>query len=929
MTTCPNCSVWMVKDGDNYCSLCGHKFFSLNVSIEPKRFQHEDLPPPAALVIENRSTQNEVTIERIVSRQSWVSLDLRSVAFPLVLKPLQKKVIEVTVETLDAEDEYAVGTIEVESTAGSEKVSVEVLPAPDLEIDTGEYEILLDELNLEATFATITVNTGMVTVKRIVAEPEEWVKIDLVDHLSFPIQLDARGRKTLETRLIMDEHKLRQLSQSFPAIHEGVVRVICDEFERSEPFRAKCWKPAELTVWEEGHQFEVLLGRPSKLTLTLQNKEPRDAAGGKGNAALLIQSIRWEALDGRAVDWIQPAADLTYPIRIQGGAFYPIDFTVETTCAAGLLEGRHSLRCVLETNTVNGRELARCDIKAKTVSIYNGVLAIDFGTSNTCCAILHREANDYEMVPLDPHNSAKPTTAPTVSYYLSQHANGSRNLNIGVYADHLTAEPKVVQSTVRSPKRHLGKTKEEHPFEVRFFETQDYTTLSALQVVTDFLFQVKHAAEDKSRAIFRRFIITHPARFRTRQLKDLQAAVTAAFGPDCEVTTLQEPVASALDFIVSKKATVRERYVLGVFDFGGGTTDLSLLSVTNSRIEDLLSIEVQVVASTGKWFGGEDLTYFILDKALGRAKKLLPQMKIPQPAELLSDEHPLMDQSMVLMARTNRLRLWQWSELVKPPLLDRGQALTVEDLPFRLDLFPELKLQTFTPAGAVEVGFPFDILKPNTSEVLAYLDTELRALCGMLRGLLQRSGLNKLDCLLMSGKSSAISKVGTVLQEEFPETEIIPSEEPKECVVRGACILEKIGFAGEVALSIIGGKTTISRLGLEGNLEGQKVFREWIPAGMPIPPDGLTVSRAHFFSRQPIEILENDSDEDWRSRMKAQNLNIETQGIYELVDPPEWLAAVGPKKPGRLDLSVSPDYEVSLSGHIEGFPEPLRYRQQK
>ncbi len=928
MITCPNCCVWVVKDGDNYCSLCGHKFFSLNVSIVPSRFQHEDLPPPASLVIENRSTQNEVTIEHIVSRQPWVSLDLSVIAFPLVLKPLQKKVIEVTVEPLDADDEYAAATIEVESTAGSEKVCVEVLPAPDLEIDTGEYEIFLDELNLEATFATITVNTGVVTIKRIVAEPEEWVKIELVDDLSFPIQLDARGRKKLETRLIMDERKLRQLSQSFPAMHEGVVHVICDEFERAEPFRAKCWKPAELTIWEAGHQFEVLLGRPSKLTLTLQNKEPRDATGGKGNAALLIQSIHWEALDGRPVDWIHPAADLTYPIRIEGGTFHRIDFTVQTENATGLSEGRHSLRCVLETNTVNGQEVARCDIKARPVSVYNGVLAIDFGTSNTCCAILHREANDHEMVPLDAHNSAKPTTAPTVSYYLSEQANGSRNLNIGVYADQLAAEPKVVQSTVRSPKRYLGKTKDEHPFEVRFFETQEYTTLSTQQVVTDFLLQVKHSAEEKGQAIFRRFIITHPARFRTRQLKDLRAAVTAAFGEDCDVTTLQEPVASALDFIVSKKATVRDRYVLGVFDFGGGTTDLSLLSVTNSRIEDLLSIEVRVVASTGKWFGGEDLTHFILNKALEKAKQVLPQMKIPQPAELISDEHPLMDQSMVLMARTNRLRLWQWSELVKPPLFDKGQALTVEDLPFRLDLFPELKLQTFTPAGATDVGFQFDILKPNSAEVLAYLETELRVLCAMLKGLVQRSGLGKLDCLLMSGKSSAISKVSTVLQEEFPETEIIRSEEPKECVVRGACILEKIEFAGEVALSILGGKTTISRLGLEGNVEGQKVFREWIAAGVPIPPEGLVVSRAHFFSRQPIELLENDSDEDWRSRMKKQNQNIEIQGVYELVDPPEWLPP-GAKKPGRLDLRISPEYEVSLTGHVDGYPEPLCYRRRK
>ena len=336
---------------------------------------------------------------------------------------------------------------------------------------------------------------------------------------------------------------------------------------------------------------------------------------------------------------------------------------------------------------------------------------------------------------------------------------------------------------------------------------------------------MKQAAEEKGRAMFHRLIITHPARFRTRQLRDLKAAVVAAFGEDCEIKTLQESVASALDFIVSKKATVRDRYVLGVFDFGGGTTDLSLLSVTNSRSEDLLynrssssGFDWQVV-----WRGRPNQLH--LDKAIDKAKQVLPRMKIPQPAELLSEEHPLMDQSMVLMTRTNRLRLWQWGELLKPLLFEKGEALTSEDMPFKIDIFPELKLQAFTPEGATDAAFQFDILKPDSSEVLAYLETQLLVLCAMLKGLVQHSGLSKIDCLLMSGKSSAISKVAAVLHEEFPETELVQSEEPKECVVRGACILEKIGFSSDVELQILGGKTTISRVGLEGNVEGQKVFQ--------------------------------------------------------------------------------------------------------
>ena len=225
--TCPTCSVWVIAPGDNYCSWCGHKFFTLDVSIAPARFLHDDLPPPAALTIENSSFKNEVTIRAIKCGQSWVSFNQSDLTFPFVLKPRQKKVIEVSVEALDADEEYAIATIEVDSTAGVEKVSIEVLPPPDLEIDTGEYEIYLDELNLEDTFATIIARSGVVTVKQVIAEPAEWVKIELVDKVSLPIELDSRGRNRLEARLIMDEHRLRELSQSFPATHEGVLRVVC------------------------------------------------------------------------------------------------------------------------------------------------------------------------------------------------------------------------------------------------------------------------------------------------------------------------------------------------------------------------------------------------------------------------------------------------------------------------------------------------------------------------------------------------------------------------------------------------------------------------------------------------------------------------------------------------------------------------------
>ena len=41
------------------------------------------------------------------------------------------------------------------------------------------------------------------------------------------------------------------------------------------------------------------------------------------------------------------------------------------------------------------------------------------------------------------------------------------------------------------------------------------------------------------------------------------------------------------------------------------------------------------------------------------------------------------------------------------------------------------------------------------------------------------------------------------------------------------------------------------------------------------------------------------------------------------------MAATRREEPIRLDLRISPEYEVSLTGHVDGYPEPLCYRRRK
>src|SRR4051794_24645434 len=111
---CPQCGIWDVREDDNYCSLCRYKFVSLDISIEPRRFLMDDVPPPARLTIFNNSSQNEIVVESVRAECAWVTVPMNGKAPPFTLGPGQKRNLPVHIDPLDQE-EYATARVVVES----------------------------------------------------------------------------------------------------------------------------------------------------------------------------------------------------------------------------------------------------------------------------------------------------------------------------------------------------------------------------------------------------------------------------------------------------------------------------------------------------------------------------------------------------------------------------------------------------------------------------------------------------------------------------------------------------------------------------------------------------------------------------------------------------------------------------------------------
>jgi hypothetical protein len=932
MTMCPTCQLWAVKEGDNYCSLCGHKFSSLDLEIRPNRFLLYELAPPADLTIHNSSAQNDVLIQSIQSTVPWVSVDLHQAPLPLRLGPREKRSLKVEVDPLEVDEDYARAKVFVTSTAGPESVDLEVVPPPEVQISTGEYEIYLDKRDLEQPAARIEVTRGVVTVTSVTAEPSEWVTARPIGDVRLPLTLDARSDNVLDLRLVIDEEYLLTAGAPCPAEYRGMLRLRCVDFEREEPFVVRCWKPPEIWIWEESNpSVTAFVGKKGEVTLTVQNKIPADPSGGKGNAVLEIRSIAICNSDGTPNQWLRPADHLEPPFRIEGGGVRQLRFTFDAVATGdgsptAAPPGRHFVVFKLETNASEKAREIRFEINVTRLPVFNGVLALDFGTSNTCCATLHRREDRFTLVPVDsPQHNPHPTTTPTIIQYCDLLPSGKKILEIGALVEARYSDPRVVGSTVRSPKRYLGRATEEGTFEIRFFyNVEKQAVYRAREVVADYLTRVRLVAEERRRAQFKRIIITYPARFRMNQLRDLEAAVFEAFGRDCEISALQEPVAAALNFIVSEEALASAGYTLGVFDFGGGTTDLSLLRVDNIRIDSFTEIRARLISSAGKWFGGEDITRFVMDFGLKRCQALARQLR--GQVEIFTDSRQTPDWNRSWLARLNQSRLLRWAETTKLLLVEHGDDHEVH-LPALPDIFPAIKLSAFATSGSVEeMVFPHSEIVPRQAEVYAYLESEIVTLARSLAGLMSRSESKTLDYILLSGKSSAIRLVGEVLGREFPNSTIRMASEPKECVVAGACILEKFQQASDKILNIEGIAATTSRIGIEDvGPGGAKMFREFVAAGVPIPEDGLMISRPILFHRRrEIRLLENAGDDDALWIMGKENPNIDELGLYGLEQIPDWLPQSRPV-PATLELHVDRNLECALTARIESRDEVLRF----
>lgn len=236
------------------------------------------------------------------------------------------------------------------------------------------------------------------------------------------------------------------------------------------------------------------------------------------------------------------------------------------------------------------------------------MIGIDLGTTNSCVAIM--EGGEPNVIP----NQEGARTTPSVVAFTKD-----GEVLVGQVAKRQAITNP--ENTIFSIKRFMGRKFDEVQDEIKMVpykvvkaangdahvEIQG-KTYSPPEISAKILMKLKQAAEDYLGSKVTEAVITVPAYFNDAQRQATKDAGKIA-GLDVK-RIVNEPTAAALAYGLDKK----KDELVAVYDFGGGTFDISVLEVGENVVE--------VVSTNGDThLGGDNIDQILIDYLIAEFKK--------------------------------------------------------------------------------------------------------------------------------------------------------------------------------------------------------------------------------------------------------------------------------------------------------------------
>lgn len=290
-------------------------------------------------------------------------------------------------------------------------------------------------------------------------------------------------------------------------------------------------------------------------------------------------------------------------------------------------------------------------------------------------------------------------------------------------------------------------------------------------------------------------VVTVPASFQVAQRHETVAAAAHAGFDLLRTQLLDEPLAAFIDFLATQPSRLSiapgSSCNLLVFDFGGGTCDIAVLSLVREA-DGLLSVAPRSISRFHRLGGGDIDAAIVYDVLI---PQLIAQNNLPPRTFGFAEKRNLLEPALRPIAEGLKIGLCKEQArraslgLASDPELKRQfpgrYTLTVNDKTYELTS-PVLSEKAL--AGVLQPFFDRNMLAPRTDEYRT-----ARSIFAPMDDAIARSGLthDEINVCLMVGGSSSIPLVVDALQAALPRAQVLTfdnADARKECVARGAAI---------------------------------------------------------------------------------------------------------------------------------------------
>ena len=377
------------------------------------------------------------------------------------------------------------------------------------------------------------------------------------------------------------------------------------------------------------------------------------------------------------------------------------------------------------------------------------IIGIDLGTTNSCVAVM--EGGEPKVIP----NEEGGRTTPSIVAFTK---SGERLVGQVAKRQAITNP----ENTVYSIKRFMGRRRNEVNDEMKMVpykvvEQGDHVAVSAQgkqytppEISAMILQKLKKAAEDYVGSAVTEAVITVPAYFNDAQR---QATKDAGRIPGLDVKRIvNEPTAAALAYGLDKK----KDETIAVYDFGGGTFDISILEVGEGVIE--------VKSTNGDThLGGDNLDQRIVDWLISEFKA---------------------ESGLDLTAKGNEMALQRLKDAAERAKIELSTAQETEiNLPFI----------TADASGPKHL-----VRKLTRAKLESLVDDLLQKSVGPCKQAMKDAGVDasKIDEVVLVGGQTRMPKIQQLVKELFGK-EPHKGVNPDEVVAIGAAVQAGV-LAGDV-----------------------------------------------------------------------------------------------------------------------------------